>query len=230
MRNSWSYADFSTSLMHASNVCAANAACSSSTSTAGRSESCFRLRRVKAGLSRRRGPRLLREDRRRAPWFLVAHDLDADHQPFAAHITGRCDCRAGQSAMRPIKKSPTRRAFSMYSVSQQVHRRQAPRQRTGLPPKGRRVRAGLPVHQARARNCRGERHTRGDALGHADNVRLDPGVFRLPTIFPCAPCRSALRRTRVGSMLSANCAGNSLHECRRRGNVTAFPLNGLDGK
>src|SRR5438445_3983213 len=89
------------------------------------------------------------------------------------------------------------------------------------------MRAGPPVHQARARHHGAQRHPRSDALGAAKNVRLDSRVLARPPL-PRAPHAGLdFIHNQQNAVLPAN-ALQLLEEKLRSRQVSALTLDRLD--
>src|SRR5580692_10835508 len=158
--------------------------------------------------------------------FLIAHDLDADHQSFAAHVTD--DPMPGGPVRHPREeKLPDAARVLDILRLEQIHRGKRRRDAHWIAAKRRSVRARLPVHDARPRNRRRKRHARGNTLGHAYNVWLDPCVLAGPPF--SGPAHAALHfvADEKDSVLPADPLQLD-KEFLRRGNVSALALNRLD--
>ena len=98
---------------------------------------------------------------------------------------------------------------------------------TGIAAKGRRVRAGLPVHDLGARHADAERHAGRDAFGHADDVGLDAGVLDGPPLAGAARAGLHFIGDQQDAVLVAD-AAQFLHEDGGGDDVAAFALDRLD--
>ena len=95
--------------------------------------------------------------------LLIAHQLEADHQPQAPHVADVPE-PLGPIA-QPIENvaADLRRVGDQFTF-EQFDGRQRRRHRHGIPAKGGRVRAGRPVHDLGARDHRAQRQSARDAF------------------------------------------------------------------
>ena len=92
--------------------------------------------------------------------------------------------------------------------------------------KGARVGAGRPGHQRPPGDDRAQRHTRGNPLGHGNDVRLHVEVFHCEHLARAAEARLHLVRDEQDAVSVAEFA-QRLHPALGRHDVAAFPLDGF---
>src|SRR6266496_5451673 len=87
--------------------------------------------------------------------------------------------------------------------------------------------AGLPVHQVSPRNARAHRHSRSDALGNADNVRLNIVMLRCEHL--ARPSHPALNfvSDKQNAMFVAD-STQAIQKSFWRWHIAAFTLNRFD--
>src|SRR6185312_13471570 len=160
---------------------------------------------------------------RRGFRLLVLHQFEADHQTSSAHVADvgifvypglhalHHRCADGRSVLY---------AFAFEDVQGGSRSRDAYRitaVRAG-------VRSGDPIHDVSFRHANRERHAGGDALGHADDVRLNARVFDRPPFAGASNARLYLVDDHQDAVAIADVA-DFTQEAVRRDDVSAFALD-----
>ena len=159
----------------------------------------------------------------------IAHELDADHQPAAAHVADDADACPSAPCAPASRCAPTSAAFFISAVAQQLDRGERRRARHGIAAE----RAGV-----RARAATTSRPTRAvatpsgspDAMPFAivDDVRLRRRSARSRTSSRCGPCPTALRRRSSSMPCCVVSSRSRWWNDVRRHDVAALALDRLD--
>ncbi len=158
---------------------------------------------------------------------LILHDVDADHQPTSAHVAHQLQLlRPVGHAFQNVMAHAGRVFEEMFFLNH-IECSQSRRNRHRIAAESRCVRSRNPVHDLSACHCHPERHTRSNALRHANHIGLDAGVFDGKPLAGASNTALHFVHHQHDAVTIAD-APQFLHKDRRSHNVTAFALHRLD--
>src|SRR5450432_3718267 len=155
--------------------------------------------------------------------LLILHDFDADHQPPSAHVADDF------VFLRPVRHPLDHVCADLGGVLEQaffldhIKRCHGGCDTDGIAAEGGCMRAGDPIHDLRARHGDAERHAGGNALGHANDIRLHSRVLDGDPLAGAADAALDFVYHQQNAVAVAN-AAQFLHERRRCDDVAAFAL------
>src|SRR3984893_709969 len=158
--------------------------------------------------------------------FLIVNDLNSDHQPPPANIADALVLFGPLRGFLENIIANLTRVFAVFRFDQ-IKGRQTCGYAELIAAKRRTMRARLPGHDALPSDERSERHSAGNTLRGAKNVRLDSGIFAGPPL----PGSSHTRLHFIHNPHDAVRPADALQLLKKkigRRNVAAFALNGLD--
>jgi len=155
--------------------------------------------------------------------FLVADELHADHQPFAAHVADNLE------APRPVIDLAEDVVAYLLGIGHQptfnqLHGGERRSNTHRIPSVRCSVRAGLPLHDALFRNEGADRHPAGNSLGSEHDVRRDSSVIVRPPLPRAAHSGLHLVNNQHDSVPVAD-ALQFLEEEQRCGDESTFALD-----